>query len=313
MAKKARGRSVRVDEGIGPRQPCPCGSGRRYKACHGGTSTPYVSRTFAGLPGECDWVALREFVPAALAPVRLLDSAYDGSSARRAVRFTTVLPGIAPARVRSDGSVEVAVQVAHQSGDASRDLAEALRLGLAADAGSTVVMPALTGNGARLQDLVDPGAKFEVEVLDGFDFWFDDDERSDAAVAATLEKLNASVQPTRRLVSVDAAYWTSVTAKEHLRWVLPHEEEAALTALARLHAAGTDSLTTNSRLVGSFRSHGLLVPVWDLPPGTGADALESPAAELAERLTEALASQDPLTTKERSARAGLATRQVTIR
>jgi uncharacterized protein DUF5926/SEC-C motif-containing protein len=313
VAKKARGRSVRADEGIGPRQPCPCGSGRRYKACHGGGNTPFVSRTFAGLPGECDWVALREFVPAALAPVRLRDSAYDGSTARRTVRFTTVLPGIAPARVRSDGSVEVAVQVTHRSGDASRDLAEALLRALADEVGSTVVMPALTGQGARLQDLVDPEEKFEVQVLDGFDFWFDDDERSDPAVAATVEKLNASVQPTRRLVSVDAAYWTAVTAKEHLRWVLPYEEEAALTGLARLHAAGTDSLTPDSRLVGSFRACGLLVPVWDLPSGTGAGALEQPAAELAERLTEALARQTPLTSQERSARAGLATRQVTIR
>jgi Family of unknown function (DUF5926)/SEC-C motif len=313
VAKKARGRSVPVDEGIGPRQPCPCGSGRRYKACHGGRSTPFVSRTFAGLPGECDWVALREFVPTALAPVRLRDSAYDASIARRPVRFTTVLPGIAPARVRSDGSVEVAVQVAHQSGDASRDIAEALLLALAGEVGHTVVMPALTGQGARLQDLVDPEGTFEVQVLDGFDFWFDDEERSDPAVAATVEKLNASVQPTRRLMSVDAAYWTAGTAKEHLRWVLPHEEEAALTALARLHAAGTDSLTPDSRLVGSFRAAGLLVPVWDLPPGTGAGSLEQPAAELAERLTDALATDDPLTSQERSARAGLATRQVTIR
>ena len=29
-----------------------------------------------------------------------------------------------------------------------------------------------------------------------------------------------------------------------------------------------------------FRAHGLLVPVWDLPLGTGAEALEEPAAEL---------------------------------
>ena len=32
------------------------------------------------------------------------------------------------------------------------------------------------------------------------------------------------------------------------------------------------------RLVGSFRAHGLLVPVWDLAVGTGAETLEEPAA-----------------------------------
>lgn len=55
--------------------------------------------------------------------------------------------------------------------------------------------------------------------------------------------------------------------------MLPHDEEDALTALARLHAARDDLLNPEFRLVGSFRAHGLLVPVWDLPAGTGADAL----------------------------------------
>ncbi|WP_031111870.1 DUF5926 family protein, partial [Streptomyces sp. NRRL S-146] len=54
---------------VGPRNPCPCGRGRRYKACHGRAAshaaTELVHRPFEGLPGECDWVALRELVPAA--------------------------------------------------------------------------------------------------------------------------------------------------------------------------------------------------------------------------------------------------------
>lgn len=56
---------------VGPREPCPCGSGRRYKACHGrparAAATHFVARPFAGLADEGDWVALREFVPAGLA------------------------------------------------------------------------------------------------------------------------------------------------------------------------------------------------------------------------------------------------------
>ncbi len=149
--------------------------------------------------------------------------------------------------------------------------------------------------------------------MDGFDFWFDDVTDVDGSVAATLENLNSAIDPTTRLESVDAAYWTSVGTKEHLRWVMPHDEEQLLTALARLHVAGLDQLGDESRLVGSFRAHGLLVPVWDLPLGTGALAVEEPAAAFAERLAAALAETRPVTDEERSARSGLTHRQVTIR
>jgi hypothetical protein len=324
MGKKARQRTKQAQRGgtatataegaVGPRQPCPCGSGKRYKACHGSESGDvYVVRTFDGLPGECDWVALREFVPAAKAQVALQKDAFDGAAKGVDVSVVTVLPGIAPAQKRSDGEVWVALQVTHQSGDPSRDFAEALRLGLDSDAGNTVVMPELTMSGPRLQDVVDPASSFEVEVLEGFDFWFEDSDEDDADVAATLEQLNASIDPTTRLESVEAAYWTSVGTKEHVRWVMPHDEEALLTALARLHAADGDRLGDESRLVGSFRAHGLLVPVWDLPVGTGSDVLEEPAAAFAARLEEALADTSSLSERERSARSGLANRQITIR
>ena len=60
---------------VGPREPCPCGSGRRYKACHGraakAAAVQFVPRPFEGLPSEGDWVALREFVPAGLAGLTL--------------------------------------------------------------------------------------------------------------------------------------------------------------------------------------------------------------------------------------------------
>src|SRR5688500_19917911 len=55
---------------INPKAPCPCGSGRRYKHCHGSGYAPPVTRPFEGLPGEADWVALRELVPAATATLR---------------------------------------------------------------------------------------------------------------------------------------------------------------------------------------------------------------------------------------------------
>lgn len=319
MAKKSRNKPrpqpAASAGAVGPRQPCPCGSGKRYKACHGSAdgADAYVVRTFQGLPGECDLVAMREFVPAAKAALRLQPDAFDGAAKGADVFVVTVLPGIAPAQVRADGEVWVALQVTHQSGDPSRDFTEALRLGLDAAPNTTVVMPEPAMAGPRLQDVVEPGAGFEVEVLDGFDFWFDGTEEDEAGVAATLEQLNSSINPTCRLRSVEAAYWTSVGAKEHLRWVMPEDEEKLLTALARLHAAGADRLHEESRLVGSFRAHGLLVPVWDLAAGTGAEALEESAAAFAERLGEALTDSSALSDRERSARNGLANRQVTIR
>jgi hypothetical protein len=57
----------------------------------------------------------------------------------------------------------------------------------------------------------------------------------------------------------------------------------------------------------------VVAPVWELPVGTGVEGVEDGAAELRARLDAALAASDDLTTEERSARAGLANRQVTIR
>lgn len=297
---------------VGPREPCPCGSGRRYKACHGRsaarTGDDLVRRPFAGLPGECDWVALREIVPAATAPLRL-----TGEHADVGVTVATVLPLAWPALRRQDGEVFLGLQVPGASGDASRDIADALLRALAADPGTPVPPGGLPGPGPRLQDLVDGSASFPVEVHNGFDFWLDGTETPSGEAAASLERANAAVVPTERLVSVEAAYWCELRDKVHLRWVLPHDEEPLLDALARLHARDEDRLGPASRYVGSFRAHGLLVPVWDLPTGTTAEALEEPAAVFADRLGEALATSSPLTDAERRARSGLLSRQLTLR
>ena len=297
---------------VGPRQPCPCGSGRRYKACHGRADGPvatYVARPFAGIPGECDLIALREIVPAATAPLNLRDGVADG----RSVQLCSLLPMAAPALSRQDGSVWLGLQVQHGFGDPSRDLAAVLLKALEAEPGEGVVgLTEPPGDGPRLQDLL-ADVPLEVTVHRGFDFWLADVPDPDGTAAASLEQANASAHPTSRLASVEAAYWTDVGTREHLRWVLPYDEEPLLDALARLHAAGDDALVEGSRLVGMFRTHGVLVPVWDLPSGTGADVLEEPVAAVEEKLSAALAVSAPLTGEERAARNGLTNRQLTIR
>ncbi|HSE10448.1 MAG TPA: DUF5926 family protein [Nocardioidaceae bacterium] len=308
---KARSEAVTTPGEVGPRQPCPCGSGKRYKACHGspsGAAQTFVSRPFEGLASECDIIALRELVPAATAPLPLA----DGVKTDRSVLLCSLLPMAAPALVREDGTIWLALQVQHQFGDPSRDLGAVLEKALEAEPGSMVGLTEPPGEGPRLQDLV-VNEPLDITVHEGFEFWISDMEDEGGALSASLESANAAANPTKRLDSVESAYWTNVGTKEHLRWVMPHDEEQLLSALARLHVAGKDAIAEGSRLVGMFRVHGVLVPVWDLPVGTGADVLEKPAAQFAQDLDEALANDAPLTSEERAARSGLANRQLTIR
>ena len=297
---------------VGPRQPCPCGSGRRYKACHGSATGPaptYVARPFEGLAGELDLIAMREIIAAATTPLTLRPGVADG----RSVQLCSLLPMAAPALSRTDGSVWLGLQVQHGFGDPSRDLAAVLVRALAEEPGAGVVgLTDVPGEGPRLQDLV-TDAPFKVTVHDGFDYWIADVDDPTGAAAASLESANSAANPSSRLSSVEAAYWTDVGNREHLRWVLPYDEEPLLDALARLHAAGEVVVAEGSRFVGMFRAHGRVVPVWDLPSGTGAAVLEEPARTFGERLVAALADDTPLSGAERAARSGLTNRQLTIR
>ncbi|MGW6748671.1 DUF5926 family protein [Streptomyces sp. NPDC055006] len=298
---------------VGAREPCPCGSGRRYKACHGRAAahavTELVQRPFEGLAGEGDWIALRELVPAATVRLTLKESLPDGVPS---VTLATVLPMAWPALRRDDGSVLLGLQNDTSSGDLSRDLADTLQRALTAEPGTPVQARRAPAEGPRLQDLLDPAAAFEPVVHTGFEFWVPNSENASPEVTASLERANAAAIPTVKLSGVDGAYWCETPDKNHLRWVMPHPEERLLDALARLHAAGTSSLGEGTRLVGSFRAHGLTVPVWDLPTGVSAEDVEKPAAEFAERLATALDSEAPLTVEERRARGGLTNRQVTL-
>src|SRR6478609_10657591 len=157
---------------VGGRELCPCGSGKRYKSCHGlaasRAASTLVRRPFEGLPGECDWVAMREIVPAATATVSLV-----GANAGRTATVATILPMAWPALVRGDGGLYVGLQTVSSSGDPSRDAAHALELALEADPGQPVGTGALPAAGPRLQDLIDLTQPFDVTVHEGFDYWVD--------------------------------------------------------------------------------------------------------------------------------------------
>lgn len=274
-------------------------------------AAPYAARPFAGLAGETDMVAMREIVPAATARLALGEGiAPPGAPSE--VTLCTILPMAWPALRRADGEVLVALQTVQAGGDASRDVAQALLAALECDPGTPVgALPPVTTQTPRLQDLLAPG-ELDVQVHDDFDFWVAPDVELDEAAKASLADANASIVPTTKLGGVPSAYWCRIGERTHVRWILPHEEDAATDALARLHAAGEDLLGEGTRLLGAFRAGGLLCPVWDLDPAKEAADYEEPMAALAERFDAAL-TEEALTPEQRRAKSGLLSRQLTLR
>lgn len=268
---------------------------------------PFVERPFEGLPGETDWVAMREVVPSATATVRT--TAEYGS---REVVVATMLPELWPALHREDGTVLVGLQTAAKSGDASRDVAAALLLALDTEPGAPVTNLGILEPGPRLQDVLDLTLPFEPVVHDDFAFWLAADQERDAEVTAAIEQSSEGIVPTVKVEGIESAYWCRM-GREFLRWARPEPQEDVLDAFARLHARRESELEEGARFVGAFRTSGILVPVWELVPGTEADELAGPCAAFEKRLEAALAEEGPLDADARRARAGIVSRQVTLR
>ncbi|AKU18476.1 DUF5926 family protein [Luteipulveratus mongoliensis] len=268
---------------------------------------PFTARPFEGLAGETEWVALREIVPAATARVR-----YSHGDASGEATIATVLPMAWPGLHREGGEVMVALQAGASGGDASRDLAEALLAVTAIPEGQPLAtQPRTTAASPRLQDLLNADQPLEVELHDGFDFWVAGADL-DAEGQASLERANEAAAPTHLLAAATSAYWCQIGDRTYVRWVLPHDEDKATDALARLHAADRSKLG-DGRLLGAFRASGLLVPVWEIDPAIKPEELEEPMVATVAALDEAVASTTPLTPEERRARNGIVSRQVTLR
>jgi hypothetical protein len=271
----------------------------------------FVPRPFAGLADEPQWVALRELVPAATAPLTLAPSLVERYGERR-ITLATLLPMAWPAVVRRDGELVVGLQRTVESGDANRDVAAAILAALETEPGQPVAVPTEPGEGPRLADVIVDG-ELEVTVHDEFDFWAEGDDATDPNVTASLERANESIYPTVRMAAARAAYWCRVPERGHLRWVLAEPEDTALTALARLAAAGALKLREDTKFAGMFRALGLLVPVWDLPHEPDADQWEEPLAGFAKRYADVLTVEGDLDPAARRARQGLVGRQLTLR
>ncbi len=266
----------------------------------------FVRRPFEGLPNEAGWVAMREIVPAATAAVTFR---LDGQP--REATVASVLPLAWPGLHRADGSLFVALQTGASSSDPSSDVAQALLATAALAPGEPLInAPRVTATGPRLQDLL-TGDDFTVSLHDGFDFWVEGQEL-DGEGAASLARANEAITPTVALPSAAHAYWCRIGVRTYVRWVLPHDEEAATDALARLQAAGAASLG-EGRLLGAFRAHGLLVPVWEVDRDAEPLSHDQDFAALAARFGDAAAVTTVLSDAERRARAGIVSRQLTLR
>ncbi len=272
-----------------------------------------ISRPFEGLSAECDLVALREFVPSATAQLTVTEPG-------RPVLLGTVLPMASAALVRAgdDAGTEelgmVGLQVQNRSDDISRDLGAAIAWSRQAVPGESLDI-ADGVDGPRTQEVIDPTAELQITVHADFGWWLPEGQTPTADVTASLQQANEAILPTALLEAdgVRSAWWVDAGEKAHLRWVRPEDEDALMLALARVHADGRLTLGEGSRYAGSFRAHGLLVPVFDLDREQHAQEWAPAVAVLGTALEEALAVDAPLTAEQRRSRDGLRNRQVTIR
>jgi len=274
------------------------------------STAEYVSRPFAGLPGEPGWVAMREILPAAVATAKTTKE-HGG----KAVKIVTVLPGGFVALHRPDGEILLSLQDTPPSDDLSRDLAAALLVALEAEPGTPVASINSAPGAPRLQDILDSTADFKPVVTNNYDFWVDAGAQRTADLERSLEEAAEASTPTEAVPDVDFAYWCEMT-HPFMRWVRPEDEDDLIKAMARLAAKRELALHMpdgEARFLGMFRAAGIVVPVWELPDGTTAADLTKPVQALDKRLAAALAETTPLDAAERRAREGIVSRQVTLR
>jgi hypothetical protein len=214
--------------------------------------------------------------------------------------------------VRENGEILLGLQAAQRSDGIGRDLAQAIEVALATEPGTTLEALPAPEPGPTFADLIGPDA-LPFTVHPGFDWLIANPGEIGEAETAAIAEANAQVVPTARLSSVDAAYWCRIGQRAHLRWAMPQDEDRLLDAFARLHHARSFDVGSGTRFVGAFRALGIVIPVWDLPSDREAPEVEAPARALADRLAEALADTAALTADQRASRAGIISRQLTIR
>ncbi|MBF4554344.1 DUF5926 family protein [Corynebacterium suicordis] len=269
------------------------------------------SRPYEGFTAEADLIALQEFVPSA-------HFAADVKGADRKVTIATVLPGAVSALVRAEeegGEAFVALQTQRRGDNPNRDLAYALNWAKTAKPGESLDVGIADGTEPALNELLDPALVPDITVAQDFNWWLTEEALANPQVAATLQQANDSVLPSERVDAKisGAAWWINPGEKAHIRWVRPESENEILNALARVHAAGDLHLGDESKFAGVFRTHGVLVPVWDLDENQDAAHWAAGLEALESKLDAALKNSEALTADEQKSKQTIISREVTIR
>ncbi len=304
MAKKNRKQREDLPEGMSRRQAKLAARAAEREAL---AKDP---RPYAGLAMEPDLIALQEFVPSAVAQVEV-----NGTP----VELVTVLPGAGAALVRPEdqgGQRLVALQVQSHSHNPGRDLAYALSWVLDAEPGESLQSTVADGSQPELASLLDASSTLTIEEHSDFNWWFPEGAAVPPEIRQALSRANDAVLPSEKIqVDLPGSIWwvNPGGGKAHIRWVRPEDNEAQmLTALARIAAAGELHLGEGTRFAGAFRTHGVVVPVWDLDPSVDAASYADALTTLNAKIEAEYTNDAQLSADERKQLDNIKSRQVTI-
>lgn len=267
----------------------------------------FNERPFAGFAREIELVAMREILPAATLQV---------TASGKPVTLCTMLPRNAQALIHDDGTIKVALNTRNRSGDPAHDLALVLDRALKAKPGTTIEGLDPRTEAPALTELLDPAEMGTFTLHNNFEFWLDEATERTPEVERAIEESADSIVQMGEVAGHRGAYWADMT-HPFLRWVLSEDEEDVLNALSRLRAAGKLNVGEGSDFIGAFRACGLVAPVFQLSDEAEIEHLSAdlaePLAQLTEGLQAALKETAPLTDAERRAKAGIVSRQVSLR
>lgn len=267
-------------------------------------------RPFGGLAMESDLIALQEFVPSAVAKIEVKSTP---------VNLVTVLPGAGAAMVRPEadgGERFVALQVGAHSQNPGRDLAYALNWVVEAKPGESLQSTAADGSQPELQSLIDAASALTITEHPDFNWWFPEGTQLPPEVRQALGCANDAVMPSTQIKTdlPGSVWWVNPGGgKAHIRWVRPEDNEnQILAALARIAARGELTLGEGTKFAGAFRTHGVVVPVWDLAPDVEAQSYAEALAALNEKIGAEYENDAQLSAEERKQLDNIKSRQVTI-
>lgn len=267
-------------------------------------------RPFGGLAMESDLIALQEFVPSAVAKIEVKSTP---------VNLVTVLPGAGAAMVRPEadgGERFVALQVGSHSQNPGRDLAYALNWVVEAKPGESLQSTAADGSQPELQSLIDAASALTITEHPDFNWWFPEGTQLPPEVRQALGRANDAVMPSTQIKTdlPGSVWWVNPGGgKAHIRWVRPEDNEnQILAALARIAARGELTLGEGTKFAGAFRTHGVVVPVWDLAPDVEAQSYAEALAALNEKIGAEYENDAQLSAEERKQLDSIKSRQVTI-